>query len=157
MKAKSTTVIMVKVGPDYKGDCYAFIDAEGEKKAGGRDTIGVTVRGVKATITALQMRSIHLYFSMLADALNAAGLDMKAVMAKLSKNAMIPWSASAVKERLWRPVIIDTYGKESTTELETEEVSGAYEALNEVTSSQLGIGVQFPDKYTLIEQQLRKS
>jgi len=107
---------------------------------------------MKALITALQMRSIHLYFSMLSDALNAAGLDMKAVMAKLSKNAMIPWSPSAVKERLWRPVMLDTYEKESTTQLETNEISVVYESLNEVTSEQLGVSIPFPDKYSLLDK-----
>ena len=149
-------VIFIRDGGTEEDPRFRLLDAEDVKAVKGLNHIITDTKGIKALITNLQMRSIHLYFSILSDALNAAGLDMKAVMAKLSKNAMIPWSASAVKERLWRPVIIDTYGKESTTELETEEVSGAYEALNLVTVEQLGIVVSFTDKYTLIEQQLRK-
>ena len=131
---------------------YSPLDADDVKALKGRDTIIADVKGMKALITALQMRSIHLYFRLLAEALNAAGMDMKAVMAKISKNAMIPWSASAVKERLWRPVMFDTYEKESTTQLETNEISVVYEALNQVTVNQLGIGIPFPDKYSLLDK-----
>ena len=157
MKAKSATVIMVKVPADYTGVSYAFQDADGEKKAGGRDTIGVTVRGVKATRTAIQNNALHKYFDLLSEKLNAAGWDMKAVMEKLSKNAKIPWSPLAIKERLWRPVQLQTYGTESTTKLDTNEVSVVYEALNQVTASMLGESIPFPDKYSLMDSKLDRN
>lgn len=146
-------VVFVRVGGTDECPHYAPEDASDLKALKGGDVILCDVKGTKALITALQMRSIHLYFKMLAEALNAAGLDMKAVMEKLSKNALIPWSASAIKERLWRPVMIDTFGKESTTQLETDEISVTYEALNNVTGSQLGVSIPFPDRYNqMIEQ-----
>jgi len=106
----------------------------------------------KAILTAKQMRSIHLYCKLLCEALNNAGLDMVATMKVLSKKGKIPWSPEAVKERLWRPVMIDTYGKESTTKLTTEEVSGNYEALNLVTSEKLGVSVPFPDRFSMLDK-----
>ena len=149
-------IILTYVGMVNGVKAYAPLDSEDEKAIGDMKTLVCDLRGVKALITALQMRSIHLYFTMLSDALNAAGMDMKATMDILSKNAMIPWSSSAVKERLFRPIIKDTFNKESTTELETAEISIAYEAMNEVTSSRLGVGVPFPDRYSQMEQQLNR-
>ena len=148
-------ILLTYVGVVNGVKAYAPMDAADVKAIGNKTTIVCELKGMKALITNLQMRSVHLYFRMLSDALNAAGLDMKAVMAKLSKNALIPWTPDAVKERLWRPVIIDSFNKESTTQLETGEIGTAYEALNMVTGEQLGVSVPFPDKYNLIEQQLR--
>ena len=111
------------VASGYDGDVLVPVDAESEKAIGKRSVIGVKILGIKATMTALQRKAIHLYFTHLSKALNDAGYDMIATMAVLSKKAKIPWSAEAVKERLWRPVQIDTYGKESTTELNTENTS----------------------------------
>ena len=134
-------------------DAYAPVDAEAEKAINGQSVIVCDIKGERAKRTHLQNASIHKYFELLATALNDAGWDMKAVMEKLSKNAMIPWSASAVKERLWRPTQMNTYGKESTTKLDTNEVSVIYEALNSVTCDELGVGVPFPDKYNLMDNQ----
>jgi len=100
----------------------------------------------KALITVKQRKALHVYYSLLSDALNAAGWDMKATLEVLSKKAKIPWSPSAVKERLWRPTQIQTLQKHSTTELETKEVSLIADALNLITSEQLGVSVPFPDK-----------
>lgn len=108
--------------------------------------------GKKAIRTIRQNSSIHLYCDLLSKALNDAGLDMKATLEILSKNAKIPWSPSAVKERLWKPVQLDTYGKESTTKLETEEVSGTYEALNAVTGGELGVSLPFPDRFSMLDK-----
>ena len=148
-----TRIVMAYIGMINGVKAYAPMDKEDEQVIGQRQTLVMDLKGKKATISFLQMRSIHLYFSLLCDALNAAGLDMRAVMEKLSKNAMIPWSPSAVKERLFRPVIINTFDKKSTTELNTDEVSIAYEALNQVTTNQLGVGVPFPDHYSLLYEQ----
>jgi hypothetical protein len=147
-------VILQHIGEKDGMPCYTPVDKEDADAVGGRMWLECDIKADKTLVTSLQMRSIHLYFKLLSEALNAAGLDMKAVMDRLSKNAMIPWSASAIKERLWRPVIINTYDKESTTKLETSEISGGYEALNQVTSEQLGISIPFPDRYNQMNEQL---
>ena len=67
----------------------------------------------------LQNASMHLYFRMLADAFNLAGLDMKKT---LKPEIDIPWSSDRVKEFLWRPVQEAMLNKESTTELTTREL-----------------------------------
>ena len=147
---------MVKVGERDGMPLYSPENKDDEKLCKGRTVLVCKVSGIKATITALQMRSVHLYLSMLSSALNAAGWDMKATMEVLSKKGTIPWSPSAIKERLFRPVIKDTFNKESTTELETAEVGIAYEALNQITSERLGVGVAFPDHYSQMTEQLNR-
>jgi ADP-heptose:LPS heptosyltransferase len=145
---------MVRVGEIDGSPTYMALDAEDEKAIGNRDTIVCSVKSARASRTALQNRAEHKYFYLLAKALNDAGLDMVATMKKLSKNAMIPWSPLAIKERLWKPVQKDTYSKESTTELDTDEVSVVYEALNRVTSDKLGVSVPFPDRYSQMCEQI---
>ena len=147
-------VILVHVGMVNGVRAYAACDAEDEKAIGDKETIVCDIKSNKTARTELQNRSIHKYFEILCNALNDAGWDMVATMKKLSKNVKIPWSPHAIKERLWRVVQIDTYGKESSTKLNTDEISVVYEALNQVTSSKLGVSVPFPDKYSLMDKQL---
>ena len=111
----------------------------------------------RAIRTIKQNSSMHKYFELLSDELNSRGWDMKAVLAKLSKNVNIPWSPLAVKERLWRPTQEKTYGKEGkTSRLDTKEVSIVYEALNQVTIDELEFGVPFPDAYNQSYESLMK-
>jgi hypothetical protein len=65
--------------------------------------------------TTQQNRALHKAFSLLAEELNDAGLDMRTV---LKSDVSINWTPSMVKEYLWRSIQKIMYSKESTTELE---------------------------------------
>ena len=93
--------------------------------------------------TAQQNKALHKYFALLADALNAAGLDMRAT---LKPEIDIPWTEYAVKDHLWRPIQDAMLGKESTTKLETPEVSEVYEVLSRHLGQRFGIHVPFPSR-----------
>ena len=147
-------LILVSIGKVNGVEAYSPLDAEDVKAIGGRKTLVCEIGGDKFYRTGLQNRSLHKFFTMLSEKLNDAGLDMVAVMSKLSKRCEIPWSPEAVKERLWRKVQESTYGTTSTTKLETAQVSVVYEALNRVTSEKLGVSVPFPDKYLLMYEQI---
>ena len=99
----------------------------------------------KAKRTLLQNKSMHKYYSMLAEALNSAGWDMRKT---LKPGIEIPWTDISVKERLWKPIQDAMYDKQSTTQLETDEVSAVYEVLNRNTASKLGVSVPFPDRFS---------
>lgn len=86
-------------------------------------------------------RAMHLYFTHLAKALNEAGLDMKTV---LKPSVEIPWTPTAVKEYLWKPIQQALFFKESTTELYTDEPSLVYETLNRHISEKWHVHVPFP-------------
>lgn len=76
--------------------------------------------------TGQQNRALHLAFRILADELNAAGLDQRVV---LNPSIHIPWDEKAIKERLWRPIQKVMLFKESTTELDTTEITQVWDLI----------------------------
>lgn len=93
------------------------------------------------TRTLSQNSACHLYFQLLADALNESGHDMRKT---LKPELELPWSSETVKEFLWRPIQKAMLNKESTTELSRTEVSEVYEVLARHLSQKLGVNVEFP-------------
>ena len=98
------------------------------------------------TRTLTQNASIHKYCTQLSEKFNAAGLDMQMVLAP---GTSIPWNPIKVKEDIWRTVQIAATGKESTTDLNTSEVSQVYEIINRHLSQTFGVFVPFPSKETM--------
>lgn len=94
--------------------------------------------GQQRTLT--QNRALHLWFRMLAETLNDAGLDMRTV---IKEEVDIPWSGPSVKEYLWRPVQEAMLQKKSTTEADRTE----YSEVRDVIARHLGerFGIQVPD------------
>jgi len=103
--------------------------------------------------TSLQRKALQLYCKMLADELNDAGLDMKKV---LKPEIDIPWTMESVKNFLWRPIQEAMFDKESTTELNTDEVTKVYEVLNRHTAQKLGVGLRFPSIDSLMFEEMLK-
>jgi hypothetical protein len=97
--------------------------------------------------TIKQNRSLHLYFTHLAESLNSAGLDMKRV---LKPHIDIPWTAATVKEHLWRPIQTIQLQKSSTTDLSTGDVVEVFETLNRHLAERFGLHVDFPSIESLI-------
>lgn len=98
--------------------------------------------GVKPERTKLQNRAMHLAFTLLADELNNAGLDMKKVL-----KVDIPWTPKTVKEFLYRPVMRAMLNKESTTELDTKEISDVWEVLTRELAEKKGVNaIPFPSQ-----------
>ena len=94
--------------------------------------------------TGQQNKSLHKYCELLADALNDAGYEMKAVLSV--KQVDVPWNRDTVKEVLWRPIQEALTGKESTTELDRVEPSQVYEVLNRHIASHFGVSVPWPSE-----------
>src|SRR3990167_9113796 len=99
--------------------------------------------------TLQQNKALHLYFQLIADRLNEAGLDMKAVL----KDVEIPWGKDTVKDFLWRPVQELQVGKQSTTELNTKEIDEIYDTLNRHLA-QFGIHESWPSLESIFEKML---
>ena len=150
------TVVMVKTLEKDGLSYYSPIDAESAENLNNQNTIAFELKGFKAQRTLAQNASIRLYCKWLCDALNAAGMDMIEVFNRISKSGKIPWSPESVLERLWRPTQKHTYGTDSTTKLDTPDVSVVYEALNQVTGEQLGVSMNFPDKYLKLYEEENK-
>jgi len=94
--------------------------------------------------TLKQNKSLHKFCELLADELNAAGLDMKTV---LKPSVDIPWSKTSVKEFLWRPIQEAMLQKESTTELNSAEPSEIHAVLMRHLSEKFGVYVSWPNRF----------
>src|SRR3990167_4894290 len=93
--------------------------------------------------TDAQNRSLHLYFEMLAEALNDAGYS---VQKTLKQDIEIPWNKTLIKELIWRPVMEAMTDKESTTELNTVEPSEIHAVLSRHLGERFGIMVDWPNE-----------
>jgi hypothetical protein len=98
-----------------------------------------------AARTAKQNDCLHKYFRLLAESLNAAGLDMRKVM---KPEWEIPWTEEMVKAHLWKPVQDVMLDKESTTELSTTDVDAVYQVVSRHLAEKHGISVAFPSHFT---------
>lgn len=78
--------------------------------------------------TVKQNNSLHLYCSLLADAFNEAGLDMKIV---LKPDVDIEWNTESVKKYIWKSVQKAVLGTESTTVLKKQrDIDLVYDHIN---------------------------
>ena len=92
--------------------------------------------------TIQQNKAMHKFFEQLAEVLNDAGFDMKKVM---KPEVDIYWTAENIKEFLWKPIQEALFIKQSTTELNTDQVSRVHETLMRHLCEKLKIDyVQFP-------------
>ena len=94
----------------------------------------------------LQNNALHLWCGMVANMLNEKGLDVREVLS-VSKRQEIPWTTSAVKEHLWRPVQVAHCGKSSTTKASTKDYPAIYDALNKALGQSFGISVPWPTRF----------
>jgi len=78
---------------------------------------------------------------MLADELNAAGLDMRKT---LREDINIPWTKETVKEYLFKAIAKGMYDKGSTTELTKTEIGEVYDVLMRHMGEKFGIYVEWP-------------
>jgi len=89
-----------------------------------------------------QNKSIHLYFSHIAEELNNAGYTVQLV---LKEKVDLEWDATKVKELLWRPAQKAITGKKSTIDLrKTGEIDYIYDHLNRHLAEKFHIHVPFP-------------
>lgn len=98
---------------------------------------------VVQTRTLQQNKALHLFFDMLAKSLNDAGLDQRAV---LKPSVSIPWTKTAIKEQLWRPIQKAMYAKHSTTNLmKQEEIDQIHATLTRHLAEKFGVEyIPFP-------------
>jgi hypothetical protein len=106
----------------------------------------LTNGNMKKQRTLKQNNSIHKYCELLAKELNTLGLDMRVV---LKPEIKIMWTPEACKSELFKPVMKAMYGKESTTELTTSEVSKVYEQIAKLIREKFGCEIDFPSKEQL--------
>lgn len=99
--------------------------------------------------TDRQNRAFWLHCEHLAQELSGAGLDMRRV---LKPEIEIPWTKQSVCDFLIRPIMKAMYQKESTTELETKELTKVIEVLHRHMGEKFNLNVPFPSLEELMLQ-----
>lgn len=93
--------------------------------------------------TIQQNRALHKFFELLADELNNAGLDQRKV---LKETISIPWTQTAVKDQIWKPIQRAMYSKGSTTELDKDsEITHIHKVIMRELGEKFGVDyIPFP-------------
>lgn len=108
-----------------------------------------TPLNLSQTRTSPQNRALHLWFQVLAEELNLAGVDMKMLLRDLPVN--IPATKTNIKEDIWRPIQLAMFKKKSTTQLDKNEIDKIYDTICRHFGS-LGMEVpRFPSAEDLAE------
>ena len=85
---------------------------------------------------------VNLFSDELATILNDTGIKFNAL---LGSGARCPWTEAKVKALIWHKVQKLQFDIDSTTKLNTEQVSIVYEIINRYTGT-MGVSVVFPSK-----------
>ena len=94
--------------------------------------------------SSLQNNSLHLYCTEMAAMLNDSGISVSVVY----ENIEADHTMENVKQ-LFRTFAIAKYGKKSTTELTTDEMTKVYEEVNR-HYSKFGVHLPWPSQESLI-------
>ena len=105
--------------------------------------------------TGQQNRALHLYFRLIADALNFSGYDLVKTVKAFKDGIDIPWNERMVKEILWREIQKSMFGKESTKDLtKLKEIDQCWEVMNRFLGERLKIeSVPFPSIGEIMDKQ----
>lgn len=98
----------------------------------------------------LQNRALHLYFRLVANALNDAGYT---VSKTLSQSVDIDWNSMLFKELIWKQVQKKQLGKISTSELTTKEIDEVFDTINRYLGEKFFIHEPFPSIEDITRQQ----
>lgn len=101
---------------------------------------------IKDIRTIKQNSALHKYFTLLAEALNDGGFDMRET---IRQDVEIPWTPETVKENLWRPIQNAYFKKRSTAKLKKNEIDKVYDVLNRTIGGRTGVFVPFPSENNL--------
>jgi len=100
--------------------------------------------------TGQQNNALHLWLGQVADAMNNAGYDLKAVLE--AKPIPVSCTKENMKQNVFKPIMRALYPQyTSTTQLEKIEVSDVYEHMNRWLAQEFGISVPFPSEETPYE------
>jgi len=113
--------------------------------ANNEKVVDIVVR--KSKRTDRQNRSLHLFLSQVAEALDKEGFTVQDVTAQIKKAEIHP-TQEILKEVVWRPLQEIILGTKSTTELGKGDVDKVYEVFNKWLGENFHIFVPFPHHET---------
>lgn len=89
--------------------------------------------------TSQQNRSLHLFFALIANMYNEVGQTHTNMM-----GIETIWTAAMVKELLWRPLQISLFNIQSTTKLDSKQLTLIADTIIDYFAGQ-GYFIQFPN------------
>lgn len=113
----------------------ADIEANGEYE--------IEIKKLSKKRSVLQNRSLHLYFTQLAQTLNDNDLTVQLVLEQAIERH---WCMETVKAQLWQPLQNSLYGDIKTSNMDTKAYSKVDFYLSHFLSTKFGISVPFPSK-----------
>lgn len=90
----------------------------------------VPADGSKRPKTDAQRNAFHVWLRLLAEELNAAGLDQRVVFEQMREGVERPWTLETCKDNLWRPLQQVMVKKAFTEELKINEHDEIYNVLH---------------------------
>jgi hypothetical protein len=109
----------------------------------GRDRLYTLVRANRST---KQNNTLHLLFKRIAEALNEAGFEIEH---PFNSEFSIPWTEVSVKTMLYQPIIRAMYDKESSSRLDTAQLSESMTTLVDAVSRNTGVFIPIPSEELL--------
>ncbi len=92
-----------------------------------------------------QNRALHKWLQLVAAELDREGHTLQDVV-KAIQHAEIRPNTENLKEVMWKPYQLAAFNKESTTQLETNEVDKVYEGLNKFLGEHFHLHIPFPKR-----------
>ena len=146
MVLKMPRVIFIRVGGTDEDPRYGLENASDVKACNGQNVIVADVKGERAKRTTLQRKAIQVYCRLLAEQFNDAGLDMVKVLSE--KEVAVNWTMDSVKDVIWREIQLALFpDKQSSTQLEKDEVSKVYKVIARHMSERFNITQSFPNRF----------
>ena len=102
----------------------------------------VEIKKLSKKRTVLQNRALHLYFTQLADELNAKDLTVQLVLKEAVERH---WDRDTVKAQLWSPIQFSLFGDVKTSEMNTKAYGKVDFYLSHFLSTKFGITLPFPN------------
>lgn len=98
------------------------------------------------TRTSQQNKALHLFFTMLADKMNDAGLEFN-YQGLRGQELSMPYNVTIIKEYVWKPIQETLFETDSTTKLTTEHINEILDVLTKFFGER-GIPVTFPSQFS---------
>ena len=100
--------------------------------------------------TIQQNKSLHLWLTLLADALNDSGQCLgDGRLVRLP----IRFTPENLKETVLRPYMESLWGITSTTKLDTTQIKELYKDLDLICAERTGVHIEWPSEHSLAESQ----
>ena len=108
------------------------------------------IKPYKKTRSSQQNRALHLFFSMVSDALNEMGLEFTFIGVK-GLELQVMYTPLIVKDFLWRPIQKALFDIESTKELTTDQINKILDVIVKFFAEQ-GTGLTFPSSIEIYSE-----